>query len=49
MFPIVALGAIETPYRRRPFLWGSARVRHLDLRFDEKTWGGNICFLTVRN
>jgi hypothetical protein len=48
IFPIVALGAIETPYRRRPFLWGSARVRHLDLRFDEKTWSRNIRFLVVR-
>jgi hypothetical protein len=48
-FPIVALGAIETSYRRRPFLWGSPRVRHLDLRFDEHSWGGNIRFLTVRN
>jgi hypothetical protein len=47
-FPIVALGAIETPYRRRPVLWGSPRVRHLDLRFDEKTWSGNIRFLVVR-
>jgi hypothetical protein len=48
-FPIVALGAIETSYRRRPFLWGSSRVRHLDLRFDEKTWSGNIRFLTLRS
>jgi hypothetical protein len=47
-FPIVALGSIETSYRRRPFLWGSPRVRHLDLRFDEKIWGGNIRFLTLR-
>lgn len=47
-FPIVALGAIETSYRRRPFLWGSPRVRHLDLRFDEKIWSGNIRFLTVQ-
>ncbi|MBA3565476.1 MAG: hypothetical protein H0W31_01320 [Actinobacteria bacterium] len=47
-FPIVALGSIETSYRRRPFLWGSPRVRHLDLRFDEKIWSGNIRFLTVR-
>lgn len=47
-FPIVALGAIETSYRRRPFLWGSSRVRHLDLRFDEKTWSGDIRFLVVR-
>ena len=46
-FPIVALGAIEATYRRRPFLWGSARVLHLDLRFDEKVWSGNIRFLTV--
>jgi hypothetical protein len=45
-FPIVAVGALDE-YRRRPFLWGSARVRHLDLRFDEKIWGGNIRFLTV--
>jgi hypothetical protein len=45
-FPIVAIGALDE-YRRRPFLWGSARVRHLDLRFDEKIWGGNIRFLTV--
>jgi hypothetical protein len=48
-FPIVALGAIETSYRRRPFLWGSSRLRHLDLRFDEKIWSGNIRFLTVRS
>lgn len=47
-FPIVTLGAIESSYRRRPFLWGSPRVRHLDLRFDEKVWGGNIRFLTLR-
>jgi hypothetical protein len=47
-FPIVAVGALDE-YRRRPFLWGSPRVRHLDLRFDEKIWGGNIRFLTVRN
>lgn len=47
-FPVVAIGAIETSYKRRPFLWGSARVRHLDLRFDEKIWSGNIRFLTVR-
>lgn len=47
-YPIVALGAIESSYRRRPFLWGSPRVRHLDLRFDEKVWGGNIRFLTLR-
>jgi len=47
-FPIVALGAIEASYRRRPFLWGSSRVRHLDLRFDEKIWSGNIRFLCVR-
>lgn len=47
-FPIVALGELDE-YRRRPFLWGSPRVRHLDLRFDEKIWGGNIRFLTVRN
>jgi hypothetical protein len=33
-FPIVAVGALEE-FRRRPFLWGSPRVRHLDLRFDE--------------
>lgn len=46
-FPIVAIGALDE-YRRRPFLWGSPRVRHLDLRFDEKIWGGNIRFLTVR-
>jgi hypothetical protein len=46
-FPIVAVGALDE--YRRPFLWGSARVRHLDLRFDEKIWGGNIRFLTVRN
>jgi hypothetical protein len=45
-FPIVAVGALDE-YRRRPFLWGSARVRHLDLRFDEKIWGGSIRFLTV--
>jgi hypothetical protein len=47
-YPIVAVGALDG-YRRRPFLWGSPRVRHLDLRFDEKVWGGNIRFLTVRN
>ncbi len=47
-FPVVAVGAIETSYRRRPFLWGSPRMRHLDLRFDEKIWSGNIRFLTVR-
>ena len=47
-YPIVAVGALDE-YRRRPFLWGSARVRHLDLRFDEKVWGGNIRFLTARN
>jgi hypothetical protein len=47
-FPIVALGAFETSYRRHPFLWGSSRVRHLDLRFDEKIWSGNIRFLSVR-
>lgn len=47
-FPIVAVGALDE-YRRRPFLWGAPRVRHLDLRFDEKIWGGNIRFLTVRN
>ena len=47
-YPIVAVGALDE-YRRRPFLWGSPRVRHLDLRFDEKIWGGNIRFLTVRN
>jgi hypothetical protein len=45
-FPIVAVGALDE-YRRRPFLWGSPWVRHLDLRFDEKVWGGNIRFLTV--
>lgn len=45
-YPIVAVGALDE-YRRRPFLWGSPRVRHLDLRFDEKIWGGNIRFLTV--
>ena len=47
-YPIVAVGALDE-YRRRPFLWGSPRVRHLDLRFDEKIWGGNIRFLTARN
>lgn len=47
-YPIVAVGALDE-YRRRPFLWGSPRVRHLDLRFDERIWGGNIRFLTVRN
>ena len=47
-FPIVAIGAIAKSYWRRPFLWGSQRVRHLDLRFDEKIWSGNIRFLTVR-
>ena len=45
-FPVVAVGALD-PYHRRPFLWGSPRVRHLDLRFDEKIWSGNIRFLTV--
>jgi hypothetical protein len=45
-FPIVAVGALDE-YRRRPFLRGTARVRHLDLRFDEKIWGGNVRFLTV--
>jgi hypothetical protein len=45
-YPIVAVGALDE-YHRRPFLWGSPRVRHLDLRFDEKIWGGNIRFLTV--
>jgi hypothetical protein len=45
-FPIVAVGALDE-YRRRPFLWGSPRVRNLDLRFDEKMWSGNIRFLTV--
>jgi hypothetical protein len=45
-FPIVAVGALDE-YRRRPFLWGSARVRHLDLRFDEKIWGGTIRFLSL--
>ena len=47
-FPIVAVGALDE-YQRRPFLWGSPCVRHLDLRFDEKVWGGNIRFLTVRD
>ena len=47
-FPIVAVGALDE-YQRRPFLWGSPCVRHLDLRFDEKIWGGNIRFLTVRD
>jgi hypothetical protein len=47
-YPIVAVGALDE-YRRRPFLWGSPCVRHLDLRFDERIWGGNIRFLTVRN
>lgn len=47
-YPIAAVGALDE-YRRRPFLWGSPRVRHLDLRFDERIWGGNIRFLTVRN
>ncbi len=47
-FPVVAVGALD-PYHRRPFLWGSPRVRHLDLRFDEKIWSGNIRFLTVRD
>jgi hypothetical protein len=45
-YPIVAVGALDE-YHRRPFLWGSPRVRHHDLRFDEKIWGGNIRFLTV--
>jgi hypothetical protein len=45
-YPIVAVGALDE-YRRRPFLWGSPCVRHLDLRFDEKIWGGSIRFLTV--
>lgn len=50
-FPIVALGSIALyphDYRRIPFLWGSARVRHLDLRWDEHSWGGNVRFLAVR-
>lgn len=50
-FPIVALGAAASyphDYRRIPFLWGSPRVRHLDLRWDEHSWGANIRFLTVR-
>ncbi|HMI22347.1 MAG TPA: hypothetical protein VK496_05470 [Gaiellaceae bacterium] len=49
-FPIVALGEVEAypdDYRRIPFLWGSPRVRHLDLRWDEHSWGANICFLAV--
>jgi hypothetical protein len=49
-FPIVALGTVEAypdDYRRIPFLWGSPRVRHLDLRWDEHSWGANVCFLTV--
>lgn len=51
-FPIVALGSVASypsDYRRIPFLWGSPRVRHLDLRWDEHSWGGNIRFLTVRD
>lgn len=47
-FPIVALGAASDyphDYRRIPFLWGTPRVRHLDLRWDEHGWGGNIRFL----
>lgn len=48
LFPIVALAAIEASSRRRAFLWGSCRARHLDLRFDEKAWRGNIRFLNVR-
>lgn len=50
-FPIVALGSVAcypSDYRRIPFLWGSPRARHLDLRWDEHSWGGNIRFLTVR-
>lgn len=50
-FPIVALGSIAvypSDYKRIPFLWGSVRVRHLDLRWDEHSWGGNIRFLAVR-
>lgn len=50
-FPIVALGSVAdypAGYRRIPFLWGSPRVRHLDLRWDEHTWGENIRFLTAR-
>lgn len=46
-FPVVAISALD-PYHCRPFLWGTPRVRHLDLRFDEKIWSGNIRFLTVR-
>lgn len=46
-FPIVAVGALDE-YGRCPFLWGSPRVRNLDLRFDEKIWSGGIRFLTVR-
>ena len=45
-FPLVAVGARD-PYHRRPFLWGSPRVRQLDLRFDERIWSGNIRFLAV--
>ncbi len=50
-FPIVALGSAASyphEYRRIPFLWGSPRVRHLDLRWDEHSWGANIRFLTIR-
>ncbi|MGH3001523.1 MAG: hypothetical protein ACRDM1_02440 [Gaiellaceae bacterium] len=50
-FPIVALGSAASyphEYRRIPFLWGSSRVRHLDLRWDEHSWGANIRFLTVQ-
>jgi hypothetical protein len=46
---MASASAIEPPYRRRPFVWGSSRLRHLDLRFDEKIWSGNIRFLTVRS
>jgi hypothetical protein len=45
-FPIVAVGALDD-YGRCPFLWGSPRVRNLDLRFDENIWSGTIRFLTV--
>lgn len=50
-FPIVALGSAASypsGYRRIPFLWGSPRVRLLDLRWDEHSWGPNIRFLTTR-
>ncbi len=49
-FPVVGLGSVADyphDYRRIPFLWGSPRVRHLDLRWDEHSWGGNVRFLIL--